>query len=97
VTYYGGSWDPPRDPDLTPAPWLGHWAANDRYEAVGEARTLQEREAQAGAISIAHVYDRTHHWFAEPDRPEYDEAASELAYQRTLEFLHAQLRRVLRN
>jgi carboxymethylenebutenolidase len=91
VTYYGGSWDPPVDAQVPPAPWLGHWAADDPYEDSAEAAKLQERQAQAGTVSVAHLYDGTRHWFAEPDRPEHDEAASELAYQRTLEFLRAQL------
>jgi dienelactone hydrolase len=31
------------------------------------------------------------HWFTEPDRPEFNEEAAELAYSRTMEFLRANL------
>jgi carboxymethylenebutenolidase len=82
VTYYGGAWDPPGD--ATSAPWLSHWAADDPYEAADDAR--EAVDAQDGAVG--HFYDGTKHWFAEPSRPEFVEAASELAYQRTVEFLH---------
>ena len=81
VTYYGGTWDPPGE--TSSAPWLSHWAAEDPYEGADDAR--QAVAAQPGAVS--HFYDGTKHWFAEPGRPEYLEAASELAYQRTVEFL----------
>ena len=91
VTYYGGTWDPPGDADVPPAPWLGHWAAEDPYEDPAEARTLQEKLARDGAISVGHFYAGTHHWFAEPDRPEFDDEAAELAYRRTVEFLRENL------
>jgi carboxymethylenebutenolidase len=72
-------------------PWLSHWAADDPYEDASEARALQERQAGETSGSAAHLYEDTHHWFAEPDRPEYDEAASEEAYRRTVEFLRTSL------
>jgi carboxymethylenebutenolidase len=81
VTYYGGTWDPPGG--TSSAPWLSHWAADDPYEGADDAR--EAIAAQDGAVG--HFYDGTKHWFAEPGRPEYVEAASELAYQRTIEFL----------
>jgi carboxymethylenebutenolidase len=85
VTYYGGAWDPPGEPSN--APWLSHWAAEDPYEAPDDARKAVE--AQPGAVS--HIYDGTRHWFAEPARPEYVEAASEQAYARTVAFLRERL------
>ena len=84
VTYYGGTWDPPADASSS-ATWLSHWAAEDPYEAPEGAREAVAAQAEAGAI--AHFYDGTKHWFAEPSRPEYAEAASELAYRRTVDFL----------
>lgn len=85
VTYYGGAWDPPGDPSS--APWLSHWAADDPYEDPNDAR--EAIDAQDGATG--HFYEGTKHWFAEPSRPEYVEAASEQAYQRTVAFLRQML------
>ena len=87
VTYYGGGWDPPVDrPRDPPAAWLSHWAANDEFEEA----PAEPAEA-ANPESAAHSYPDTKHWFAEPDRPEFVEAAGELAYRRTVEFLRSVL------
>ena len=84
VIYYGGI----GGSELPRPPFLGHLAEVDPYEDDAASRV---RLAQQRAGSAAHIYPGTHHWFAEPDRPEYDEKASELAYARTLEFLRANL------
>ena len=47
--------------------------------------------AAGGTDAEAYIYDGTHHWFAESDRPEYNQEASELAYHRTVRFLRANL------
>jgi carboxymethylenebutenolidase len=87
VTYYGGTWDPPGQ--ASRAPWLSHWASEDPYEDPDEARSAVKELADAGAIG--HFYDGTKHWFAEPSRPEYVPDAAQLAFRRTIEFLHANL------
>lgn len=77
--------------DGCPAAVLGHFAADDPYEP-SEAVTEVERELRrAGRLAAFHRYDGVGHWFAEPDRPEFDAAAAELAWQRTLEFLRREL------
>jgi carboxymethylenebutenolidase len=86
VTYYGGGWDPEAEPRDPPAAWLSHWAAQDEYEEA----PAEPAEA-ANPLSASHTYPDTKHWFAEPDRPEFVEAASELAYARTVEFLRSLL------
>ena len=86
VTYYGGGWDPEVPHRESPAAWLGHWAASDEFE---EAPT--EPPEAANPQTASHTYPDTKHWFAEPDRPEFVEAASELAYSRTVEFLRSVL------
>ena len=63
------------------AAYLGHFAEEDPY--------IDPAEVVGG--SSAHVYHGTKHWFMEPDRPEFDAAAAELAYARTVEFLREQL------
>lgn len=69
------------------AAYLGHFAENDQFvespEAAG-AKPLPEGSA-------AHIYPGMKHWFTEPDRPEFDEAAAELVYSLTVEFLRENL------
>ena len=65
--------------------YLGHFAENDEF-------VNSEVELQAATDrGEAHVYPGTKHWFMEDDRPEYDAAATELAYTRTVEFLRQHL------
>lgn len=59
------------------ASYLGHFAEQDPYI---DATLVADN-------GTAHVYAGTRHWFMEPDRPEFDAAATELAYARTVEFL----------
>ena len=84
VTFYGGDWDPPAEPRDPPAAWLSHWAEHDEFEEA----PAEPAEA-ANPQSASHTYPDTKHWFAEPDRPEFVEDASELAYSRTVEFLRS--------
>jgi carboxymethylenebutenolidase len=41
----------------------------------------------AGVDATRHTYPGVAHWFMESDRPEYDPAAAELAWERTIKFL----------
>ena len=86
VTYYGGGWDPEVPHREAPAAWLSHWAESDEFEEAPA-----EPPEAANPQSASHTYPGTKHWFAEPDRPEYVEAASELAYSRTVEFMRSVL------
>jgi carboxymethylenebutenolidase len=94
VNYYGGiGGDAPDGPeDGTRPAYLAHAAETDPYEDDPAAvRGLVTRLREEDAGSSAHLYPGTSHWFAEPDRPEYDEQAGELAYRRTVDFLRANL------
>ena len=73
-------------------PILGHFAENDEYEALADVRDAEKKVVENGGDVTFHVYPGTRHWFDEPSRPEYDKAASELAFGRTLAFLKKQLR-----
>jgi carboxymethylenebutenolidase len=46
----------------------------------------------AGNDVRVELYPGTKHWFDEPSRPEFDKAASALAWDRTREFLKRHLR-----
>jgi len=83
VTFYSGIFEAPNG-----IVYLGHFAEDDDFDDSAQVPDLQ---ATLGEGSAAHVYPSTRHWFAEPDRPEYNKEASELAYRRTVEFLHANL------
>jgi carboxymethylenebutenolidase len=83
VTFYSGIFEAPDG-----IAYLGHFAEDDEFDDSAQVPDLQRT---LGEGSAAHVYPSTHHWFAEPDRPEYSEEASELAYRRTVEFLRANL------
>jgi carboxymethylenebutenolidase len=94
VNYYGGiGGGVPDGPEDGPRPaYLAHAAENDPYEDDPAAvRGLVTRLQEEDAGSAAYLYPGTSHWFAEPDRPDYNEEASELAYRRTVEFLGANL------
>lgn len=68
------------------AAYLGHFAENDQFV---DSAPLADMEKSLGEGSAVHVYPGTKHWFMEPDRPEFDTDATELAYSRTVEFLRA--------
>ncbi|HEV8669613.1 MAG TPA: dienelactone hydrolase family protein [Candidatus Limnocylindria bacterium] len=90
VPYYGL-----RDVDASAAlpPILGHFAEHDEFEDLAQVRRTEKLLLDAGRDARLHVYPNTKHWFAEPSRPEFDQGASDLAFERTREFLDTHLRR----
>ena len=90
VSYYGyGEFEP----GAKLPPILGHFAENDEFDSVEDVRGVERKLIEANYVVEFHVYPGTKQWFDEPSRPEYDKAASELAWKRTLAFLDTQLRR----
>ena len=69
------------------AAYIGHFAEDDQFVDSPPA----DMAAKLGTGSAVHVYPGMKHWFMEPDRPEYDREAAELAYARTVAFLREQL------
>jgi carboxymethylenebutenolidase len=65
----------------------GHFAETDEYEPLEGVREMQSEMQTAGLDMSMHVYPETSHWFMEEDRPEFDKANAELAWQRTIDFL----------
>jgi carboxymethylenebutenolidase len=73
------------------AAFLGHFAANDPYESAEEVEALRSALADSGLGVRFESYPGTRHWFVEPDRPEYDAEAAQLAWDRTVAFLRENL------
>jgi carboxymethylenebutenolidase len=73
------------------AAFLGHFAAEDEFEPAEDVHQLEQFIRQAGKTTTFYTYPGTKHWFFEADRPEYDPAAAQLAWERTVAFLHQEL------
>lgn len=70
------------------AAYLGHFAENDEFEPPSNVDGLEDSLRRAGRTVTFHRYPGTGHWFFEPDREgAYNQAAADLAWQRTLSFL----------
>jgi len=90
VSYYGYG---EAEPGKSLPPILGHFAEDDEFEALADVRNAERELVASGADVEFHVYPGTKHWFDEPSRPEFDKAASALAWRRSLAFLEMHLRR----
>jgi carboxymethylenebutenolidase len=91
VIFYGTS-----DGDFgrSKASYLGHFAQTDPFEPESSVRGLEDELRAAGRPVQFHSYEGTGHWFFEPDRSDaYVEAAARLAWERTSDFLKAELSR----
>lgn len=89
VLYYGTGSD---DFSSSQAAYLGHFAENDQYEPLSGVEDLEETLKRAGRPVTFYRYSGAGHWFCEPDRPQaYDQAAENLAWDRTLKFLKLSL------
>lgn len=89
VLYYGtGGWSF----DASDAAYQGHFAALDEFENAADIEEVfAKRLDTAGRPFEYFIYPGTHHWFAEPNRPEYDPAAAALAEERAIAFFRQQL------
>lgn len=88
VVFYGTT-----DPQYigAQAAFQGHFADDDAFEPAESVRALEESLRAAGRDVAFYTYPATHHWFCEPNRPEYNAQAADLAWGRTLAFLRAHL------
>ena len=74
------------------ATYLGHFAGVDPYEPAAEVDGLESKLKSAGRPVTFYRYEGLGHWFFERDRPDaYNEAASRLAWDRTVAFLREAL------
>ena len=72
-------------------PLLSHYAELDTFEDLAATRKTERELRAAGTDVRLEVYPGTKHWFDEPSRPEYEKAASALAWERTRAFLKERL------
>lgn len=74
------------------ANYLGHFAENDPYEPAESVAWLSNALSSAGRSATIYRYDGVGHWFFEQDRADaYNEAAANLAWERTVAFLRDNL------
>ena len=89
VTFYGNcglDYSPAR------AAYLGHFAETDEWVSASGVKKLEKSLRTAGRPVTFHTYPGTGHWFFESDRSDaYNALASQLAWERTVEFLKTQL------
>jgi carboxymethylenebutenolidase len=89
VIFYGTG---PADHSKSRAAYLGHFAENDEFEPQSNVDELEESLKRAGRPVTFYRYSGTGHWFFEPDRTQaFNQAAADLAWERTLAFLREYL------
>jgi len=70
--------------------YLCHFAETDPYAADSGKMKFEKALRAAHRPAEVYTYPGTGHWFFEQDRPEaYNAVAAQLAWTRTLQFLHA--------
>lgn len=76
------------------AAYLCHFAANDQFIPAEDAAEMERSLRAAGRPVTTYTYPGTKHWFFDAHRPvEYDPATASLAWERTVAFLRAELRK----
>ena len=70
---------------------MGNFSDADEWEPLEGVRAMESEMKSAGVDVTVHIYPKVSHWFVEDDRPEYDQQAADLAWQRTYEFLRKHL------
>lgn len=74
------------------ATFMGHFAETDPFEPEEGIRALEQSLKSVGRPTTFYTYPGTGHWFFESDRPDaYDVQAAQLAWERTVAFLHERL------
>jgi carboxymethylenebutenolidase len=74
------------------AAFLGNFAETDPYEPAEGIQVLEKNLEGANRPTTFYTYAGTGHWFFEKDRQDaYRPQAAQLAWERTIAFLHEQL------
>jgi len=90
VVFYGAG--PVADYTAARAAYLGHYAPGDEWEPDEYVSQTEATLRAAGRDVTFYRYPGAGHWFVEENRPDaYNPEAAQLAWQRTLGFLHRHL------
>lgn len=71
---------------------MGHFCEEDEWEPTEYVDNTFAEFKKAGVDATRHIYPGAAHWFVEEDRPEYNAAAAQLAWERTYAFLKENLK-----
>ena len=71
---------------------LGHFCEVDEWEPIEGVREMEASLKTLNVDTTLHFYPGVDHWFVETDRPEYDAASAQLAWDRTFAFLKNNLK-----
>ena len=91
VIYYGHL---VTDPELLATlgmPILGHFGEADQGIPIDQVRRFEQVLDEVGANATIHVYPGAGHAFANPSGRNYEAAAAQISWQRTVEFLKQSL------
>ena len=76
----------------TRAPVIGHFGTADEFADEETIAAVVAQWRTVAPLVTDYHYQGAHHWFVESDQPDYyDAEATELAWERTIAFLRAQL------
>src|SRR5438874_1348446 len=90
VTFYDSY--PGLDYRRASAAYLFHFAEDDPFKSAESVAEMEQELQAAGRPVTVYTYPGTKHWFFEENRPEYDAQAARIAWERTIEFLHRNMR-----
>lgn len=91
VPFYGTPRDEFLDFSRVKAPILGHYGKNDPIIPVARVESIEKKAKETGAEITLYFYDAGHAFMRRGDPAAFVEAASKLAWERTIAFLRANL------
>lgn len=85
---YYGRFNPADDLKMMRSQILGHFGEKDVSITIDSVHEFQAKlNTLSGSTSMLYIYPNALHGFANEDGTNYDKDASDLAWQRTLDFL----------
>jgi carboxymethylenebutenolidase len=92
VTLFYGTNGGGGDFQQSKAAYFGHFAESDPNESITVVQELEKNLRGANRPTTFYIYPGTGHWFFEKDRQDaYHAQSAQLAWDRTIAFLHDQL------